>query len=372
MPLQQVRVRVPGKLMLAGEYAILAGAEALAVTVDRYLEVTSRRRSDTAVVISGEMPGKSYNYDSRLRSTNEPFLKPLLDSLALAKTNHALQGIELNIASKLDPSYGLGSSSALRLAILVACRALVEKAPNWLAEAQQALDLQRRHQGRASGYDIATQIYGGLVTYTPTNSPLSSANIKKQTIPKRLASHLRVYIGGRGAPTKSVMTQTLDWLERERLWEELKRRSQNLLRHLQVWLAEPESTFLTEDTELEPPVVAKGGALAQPTCQAANAHKHKSSFGEVIRAIAKQRQLFEASPCFPHSLLKVLKALPGFDQAWSFKTTGAGGEDAILVFAPPEKHSMIQRCLAESAWTPMPARLSEQGIECVTDSTSSP
>ena len=57
------RVRVPGKLMLCGEYAVLAGAPAVVTCVDRYVVVDARPTYDgLAPVRRRGFDGDTYHY----------------------------------------------------------------------------------------------------------------------------------------------------------------------------------------------------------------------------------------------------------------------------------------------------------------------
>ncbi len=51
----------------------------------------------------------------------------------------------------------------------------------------------------------------------------------------------------------------------------------------------------------------------------------------LVRAVAAHRQLFTGAPHFPQALAVALSEVDGCDLTWSFKTTGAGGEDALLL-----------------------------------------
>lgn len=154
----------PGKLMLFGEYAVLAGFPALAMCVDR------RIRCDVST--GGE----------RLRVASPGVLDPPVDLPASALLDagcpdprlallwpilrlHLRGGAELAIEAGFPATWGLGSSSASALAVGAALAGVSER------RFFEARDAQRAVQGQASGYDAATQCLGGYVAFQDGDPP---------------------------------------------------------------------------------------------------------------------------------------------------------------------------------------------------------
>ena len=144
----------PGKLMLTGEYAVLDGAPALLVAVDRRAVA---RRAPTP-------PGSS------------PFLLAVADEIAARRGGDAAAAREaLQISVDSTAFYdrgstvtklGLGSSAAVTVA--ATALALGTAAPDEVLEV--ALAAHARAQGprgsRGSGADIAASVYGGTIAFT--------------------------------------------------------------------------------------------------------------------------------------------------------------------------------------------------------------
>ena len=165
--------------MLAGEYAVLYGGDALAFTVDRLMEISVSRHPERfclmsnlwqqPVIFGGETPPE--------QAASDPFIETVL----LGAQKCGLDGATVDVRSALMTRFGIGSSSALRLGVLLALRGLdaeegyFSESPreaHW-EQASLALELQKRQQQAASGYDIATQLIGGLVRFSPENSGAS-------------------------------------------------------------------------------------------------------------------------------------------------------------------------------------------------------
>jgi phosphomevalonate kinase len=135
-----MRVLAPGKLLLAGAYAVLDGAPALVVAIDRY------------AVADGERP-----------ATN-----PTPEVLA-ALTAHEAPDVDASALREGAFKLGLGSSAAMLVASL---GVMYRRAGKDLghADVRQALFVEARRahasvQGGGSGVDIAASVYGGALEY---------------------------------------------------------------------------------------------------------------------------------------------------------------------------------------------------------------
>ena len=108
------QVKVPGKVMLAGEYTVLEGGPALACTVDRFLTVTIDEKPISGIQVDSTLWPETKHVTSATES-----VEPLLQSVAFAANTYGANGYHLSVDSDLDLSFGLGSSSACRLGALM-------------------------------------------------------------------------------------------------------------------------------------------------------------------------------------------------------------------------------------------------------------
>lgn len=110
-----------------------------------------------------------------------------------------LQNLDLHIDTGIDHRHGFGSSSALRLGIIAAIKILAKQKffkNHKLIElnidekesiALRAVEYQRADQTLASGYDIITQLMGGLIEYK-SNSYLDIDAFKHGAFNQRAAN----------------------------------------------------------------------------------------------------------------------------------------------------------------------------------------
>ena len=219
-----MKLRVPGKIMLAGEYAVLDGCRSLAFTVNKYLEVDAKKSDKNAHLVASTI------WDKDIEISSSSFEKnPLTDAVF-----HASNGnyFDVKVDSELRIEDGMGSSSALRLAVFSALSNSEKKSTKvhtWseaLDIAQAAYSRQLVDQGSASGYDIITQLFGGLVVMTKSKDKWPEKAFSLEAVD--FNDWIHVIVGGKGAPTGSQMGSTSTWLKENNLWESLKRRASNL------------------------------------------------------------------------------------------------------------------------------------------------
>ncbi len=146
----------PGKLILTGEYAVLDGAPALVIAVDRRVIATgaSARCSSPFLLAVARELALRYGADS---PSARAALRVAVDSSAFYAASDCTQKL------------GLGSSAAVTVA--AAALALAAQGSNDRDEVLAiALAAHANAQGtkgaRGSGADIAAAVYGGAIVYT--------------------------------------------------------------------------------------------------------------------------------------------------------------------------------------------------------------
>jgi phosphomevalonate kinase len=164
-----VLASAPGKVVLCGEYAVLDGAAAVSMAVNRRATVrVSDFDGDSHRVAA---PGYS-SLEGRFASNGVTvdwlqgeYEFRIVDAVwrTLGRTGHGTLSIELDTRAFLDgvsgSKIGIGSSAALTVALTAA-----------LSESSDVLDPAIRahsifQQGVGSGVDIATAVSGGLIEY---------------------------------------------------------------------------------------------------------------------------------------------------------------------------------------------------------------
>ena len=158
-----IETQAPGKVVLWGEYAVLEGAPAAVLAVDRYARCT--------VETSEVWQFSALGFDApQARFSVLPLAPPAEESATLAW--HVLRDLPntapLAIAMDTGAFYrsgiklGLGSSAALCVAVQAALAALNGSQPDF----QQALAAHRQLQGgKGSGVDVAASFHGGCLRF---------------------------------------------------------------------------------------------------------------------------------------------------------------------------------------------------------------
>lgn len=184
----------PGKLMLAGEYAVVGGhGPALAVALG--LRATVRLAPG----------GGAWRVSSTdLGLVDAPVAEvPVLAEAVAEVGGLAQDGGHFRVTSELGSGPnkpGFGSSAAVCVAGLGALRAAVGSSPPSLAE---AVRVHRAAQGgRGSGYDVATALHGGLCAYdNDTQAPSARSMAWLDGL------HAAVLFTGRGAKTTDHLSR---------------------------------------------------------------------------------------------------------------------------------------------------------------------
>lgn len=229
-----LQIRVPGKLIIAGEYAILEPHhQAVVIAVDRFVTATIRSSDEQKVSLpSLGLINVTWQYtadqgmsfgstDSRLHFIGRAMT---IAHAYLSRQGIALAPYELTIESELDdPSgrkYGLGSSGAVVVAAVAAVLHLLcgerELAPELLFKLAAIAHFQA--QGSGSGIDVAASAYGGWLRYASFQPDWLAGRLAQCAEPSLLVdepwpffvacpltppSDLRLCIGWTGSPAST-------------------------------------------------------------------------------------------------------------------------------------------------------------------------
>ncbi|MGH8184597.1 MAG: mevalonate kinase family protein [Rhodanobacteraceae bacterium] len=211
----------PGKLVLLGEYAVLEGAPALVLAVNRRATVTLAdvMGKDWQIVSPtlGMQAHLRFQGNAASWSDEAPaelaWIATLLQHCPWAKTFPPCR-IELDSdAFYLDHGdarhkLGLGSSAALTVALLGALHACTSLPTPTLDE---CIDAHRAIQhGRGSGIDIAASFTGGLSRFQLTGD---TERVAPAVLPHGL--HWRCVYSGKPASTGAMLATVAAWRDRE-------------------------------------------------------------------------------------------------------------------------------------------------------------
>lgn len=178
---KELTVKTPGKLMVAGEFAVLEPYQKLVVmAVDRFVFTTIAASEQNVVDLlsfdmhhlTWELQGNHVVFDTE--DSRLTFIQAALETtfIYLHEKNMNTKPFAISIRSELDDEvsgakYGLGSSAAvvtsLVKAILTYC---LESKPDNELVFKLASIAHVRTQGNGSGADIAASTYGGVLAYT--------------------------------------------------------------------------------------------------------------------------------------------------------------------------------------------------------------
>lgn len=176
-------VRVPGKLYIAGEYAVVEGAPAIIVAVDHFLKVKIRSSLDGGRLCSSLQPDLDFIWvrQSHGPVINQPHPYALVESaMQVAEAYLTAKHVKLSSTYRLDITsdldhgekgikYGLGSSGAVTVGVIRAILAYFELRPDPITIYKLAVLAQTKLNLKGSFGDLAASSFGGWIAYCRPN-----------------------------------------------------------------------------------------------------------------------------------------------------------------------------------------------------------
>lgn len=222
------QVRVPGKLLVAGDYAVLdPGQKAIVIAVDRYVTAYIERSSMYTISlpdlgmerIEWEINEKHVRFsleDSRLKfieSAIEVASEFLQDKAIDMVPFHLIIHSELN-DEKSGRKYGLGSSAAVVVAVISAmlelhCIEVSPPSPEHVFKLAAISHLQAQKNG--SGIDIAASTFGGWIEYSAYDSDWVVNEIRSGVTLTRLIEKTWPNLNIRLLPASSCLKLCVGW-----------------------------------------------------------------------------------------------------------------------------------------------------------------
>jgi phosphomevalonate kinase len=211
--MMKITTRAPGKLILIGEYAVLEGAPALVMAIDRYAKI---RISDSPVrgfilhsaIVSPADIRFEFDSQGRIRFLTElskddhqklalfcGVLEKFFESGQLSQISQPLE-ITLDTSDfflkNTHEKLGLGSSAALSVALVAGLETVLERKDNREINPEALFELaQSIHhtvQGKiGSGIDIAASSYGGIIEFRHLSTrKIKPVEILRHSLPEDL------------------------------------------------------------------------------------------------------------------------------------------------------------------------------------------
>jgi phosphomevalonate kinase len=321
-----VRVTAPGKLLLAGEYAVLDGAPAICAAVDRRAIVTIAASPEACHVVTAPgfaaEPGRFRAAGGGVEWLGDGGSFALVEAVWALSQPDGIANLSLELDSRAfvdadsGVKLGFGSSSAVAVALAHAVCAL---APAETDAAEVAFEAHRQLQaGLGSGVDVACSRVGGLIEYSM-----------------------------QGAATRHI-----DWpdgLEMGVVWVGVPASTRDKLLHL-----------------LEQPAVPSRDALVLASQRLAGAWRRGTvaaildeyrDYAGVLREFENDHALgiYDAG----HAELAALAAHSGV----IYKPCGAGGGDTGVVLADdPTAVDAFLEAAAEMGFSPLDVAIDDDGV----------
>lgn len=163
----RVEARVPLKLTLFGEHAVVYGKPAIAFTISEEIKVRIRP-SDRFILKSGELTIKGIKVDlHEFKIENEEIKRLLKYIIETLNYFEMKKTVEIEIDSPVQPSVGLGTSAAVIVGTVASYSKLlgIELTKEEIAKISHSIEL--KVQGIGSRMDTYTETIGGFIYFPP-------------------------------------------------------------------------------------------------------------------------------------------------------------------------------------------------------------
>lgn len=316
-----VQCSAPGKLMLFGEHAVVYGYPCLVSAVDKRIAAKVIEHKAKTVIIEAPDVGvpRLVMSETELFSRHYPrevsFIGETVRTFFCG--GRTFQGVKVRTKSDFSHSWGLGSSSAVSVAVLAALNGLMDLRVGKKELFSRCFRTVLAVQGSGSGFDVAAGVWGGTLLYSRGAKQLRELQLHR--LP------LMVCYSGQKADT----TRLIALVARRREKEPVK--VDGIFRNMAA-------------------VVQK----AVPALE-------RENWKEVGRLMNENhRLLVELGVSTPKIEKLVLAARRG--GAWGVKISGAGGGDNIIVLSPDRAKASIAACLKSLGGRIISVGLNSSGV----------
>lgn len=351
-----VTARAPGKLVLAGEFAVLhAGHPAIVAAVSRYVHVRLREGPPEIRVSGGRIPWRWTAGGFEAAAVPGPM--PLVAAAMSAALDHSaargerVDGFTLEVSEgfhdRLGAKLGLGSSAATVVAVVAAVLGRTQADPDRTSVFKLAMLAHYLAQGAGSGADVAAAAFGGPILYRAVDPAWLSGRLGRGERPSGIAARewpglaieqlglpaLPLHVGFVGA---SAATS-----ERLALFSRQRRRRPVAFTH---FLASSDAAVLKLAAALR--------------C---------SSPAGLIEAVGCGRRAIwglTSELCFPVETPKLsLLADAAEELGGAGKSSGAGGGDCGFAFVERADAAALRRRWRQDGILPLPVAAVRPGVE---------
>jgi len=195
------RGTAPGKIVLWGEYAVLADAPAAVLAIDRRAVCTIAPRKSGFCLHTLGFASPDIELSS-LQIDQVPAAAILFAHAASALTQPLPNGLDITLDTadfhRQQEKLGIGSSAAA----LVACYGAMCALTGEEASLDRAISAHRAFQGSGSGLDVAAAMTGGVIRF-------QSGQARPMELPKNL--HFAFVFSGKGVATGRQLGSFSRW-----------------------------------------------------------------------------------------------------------------------------------------------------------------
>ncbi len=171
-----IKTKVPGKIILSGEYSVLYNKPALVVPINKYLYCDISKTDDSGVTIElndfkvkqnftlNVIKRKGEKIEENLKSQDKVILKNFeltIYILYLLEKNYSisLNNLFISIISEIPINHGLGSSAAFIVCLLKSLKSYYCLSINNHSFIKLAIKIEDIIHGKSSGLDINAVFY---------------------------------------------------------------------------------------------------------------------------------------------------------------------------------------------------------------------
>lgn len=336
MPKSPLRIKTPGKLNIAGEFAVLEPHQNLiTMAVNRFVYTTIESSNQHLVTLENfGLHQLHWDYTNRhvhvaVDDTRVNFVKSAMEIALqfLEEQSIAWESFSLTVKSELDDEsgkkYGLGSSAAVSTSVISAILTyFLPERPTAKLVFQLAATSHVATQGNGSGADVAASSHGGLLEYASFQAEWLSEAYKNATDLHTLLQKNWKYLTIKPISIPSPIYMCIGWTGKPastaKLVDQVLRLKLNDPQHFQL--------FLDESRE----AVAKIGTGLR-----------NGQYSQLMQGIKENRRALQkvgdkASVPIETPLLKTLCDLAE-QYGGAGKSSGAGGGDCGIAFMPTKE-----------------------------------